>query len=207
MALSSLPAAARSIARRLAAFACAAGLAGGGPIAAASPLPLVAGPGDLMRALPPGLARQFSPGPFGRGAAPDWNAQLAGVSTLLRRLDRPTTGAAATVLGGMPQPFPAPLRTALREVVVRSRDVEWLHFSPTPRDGAVVGASFVGPTGCEVVMVNRNRHAVRVELGSWVRSNAPLAVYAPPGAASGVAFGRVAPGGVVLPARSVVIAG
>ncbi len=207
MVLSSLPAAARAIARRLAAFGCAAGLAGGGAIAAASPLPLVAGPGDLMRALPPGLARQFSPSPIGRGAAPDWNAQLAGVATLLRRLDRPTTGAAATVLDGMPQPFPAPLRAALRKVVVRSRDVEWLRFSPTPRDGAVVGASFVGPTGSAVVMVNRSRHAVRVELGSWVRSNAPLAVYALPAPASGVASARVAPGGVVLPARSVVIAG
>lgn len=204
---------ARAAVRRfLAAFGCAAALAAAAPAEAA--LPVVAGPGDVMRALPPHLARQIAPDRNIAAASPPWSRRLARLAGTLRALDRGDPGGdpssdVAAALRRLGRERPAALAAAMRDVLRDARDFEWLRFSRAP-SGALVGASFLGPDGSRVVVINRGTRALRVRLGSWVRSHARFEVFAPgPGskAAPHAIFGRVGPGGLVLPPRSVAIAG
>jgi hypothetical protein len=152
---------------------------------------LTAGPGDVMRPLPQQLAlRQCPPctAQIAVSAAP-WRGMLSQIAALLRALDtegrpspdNPLPSVALCHAGAQA----TPLDVALRRVLLHARDVERLRFAQSPLlpvdpgteerpSPTVSGASFLGPEGSQVLVINRGTRTTRVRLGTWVRKEARL---------------------------------
>jgi len=152
---------------------------------------LTAGPDDLMRILPPQLLAGLQPVCSGGSAHPAWSAQIDAIVALLYRLNQavvpPQDAALPAAVLCAPQ---RAVGAALRRAAQHASNLVLLDFPGAPRvvqphgedAPAVVGASFIGPHGSRVLVVNRGTQPVRVVLGSWIGKSARLDQYTAPDA-------------------------
>ncbi|MEW6561584.1 MAG: hypothetical protein AB1412_15470 [Pseudomonadota bacterium] len=133
-----------------------------------------AGPDDLMRVLPARLLPALQADCHGiRTVAPAWRAQLDASAALLVRLNQAQVPEQQAVLPmAMLCPAPSPLATAWSRAAEQASNLVKLDFPGAP--GEVSGASFLGPQGSRVLLINRSMQPVRVKLGTWVPKDARL---------------------------------
>ncbi|MCE1162247.1 MAG: hypothetical protein LWW80_04830 [Thiomonas sp.] len=136
-----------------------------------------AGPDDLMRVLPSQLLPALQIDCHGvKIAAPAWPAQLDASAALLATLNQVKVPEKLAALPmAMLCPAPSPLAAAWGRAAEQAGNLVKLDFPGAP--GQVSGASFLGPQGSRVLLVNRSTQAVRVKLGTWVAKNARLDQY------------------------------
>lgn len=136
-----------------------------------------AGPDDLMRVLPSQLLPALQIDCHGvKIAAPAWPAQLDASAALLATLNQVKVPEKLAALPmAMLCPTPSPLAAAWSRAAEQAGNLVKLDFPGAP--GQVSGASFLGPQGSRVLLVNRSTQAVRVKLGTWVAKNARLDQY------------------------------
>lgn len=174
----------RPLTRTLSAIALAAAalapsaFAQAAPKAAPDATPsFVAGPGDLMRELPASLLPALQADCHGiKIAAAAWAAQLDASAALLTTLNQvkvPPTE--ATLPKALLCPAPSPLAAAWSRAAEQAGNLVKLDFPGAPEQ--VSGASFLGPQGSRVLLVNRSTQPVRVKLGTWVGKQARLDQY------------------------------
>lgn len=161
-----------------------------GPTVATTPA-LTAGPGDVMRPLPQRLALRQRPPCAAQIAvsASQWRGTLAHIAALLQALDTETRLSPDNPLPSVALCHAGtratPLDIALWSVLLHARDVERLRFAQSPLlpvdpgtdarpSRTVSGASFLGPEGSQVLVINRGTRTARVRLGTWVRKEARL---------------------------------
>ncbi|WP_079420490.1 hypothetical protein [Thiomonas intermedia] len=174
-----------------------------------------AGPDDLMRVLPSQLLPALQADCHGvKIAAPAWPAQLDASATLLTTLNQvkvPEKQAALPM--AMLCPAPSPLAAAWSRAAEQAGNLVKLDFPGAP--GQVSGASFLGPQGSRVLLVNRSTLAVRVKLGTWVAKDARLDQYTQGGTTASPpkidhlrrALGTEDAQGVLLPPMSLSVVG
>ncbi len=188
--------------------------------AAPAPIPdnapsFTAGPDDVMRVLPAQLLPALQVNCHGvKIAAPAWRAQLDASAALLVNLNQVTVPEKQAVLPmALLCPAPSPLAAAWSRAAEQASNLVKLDFPGAPEQ--VTGASFIGPRGGRVLIVNRSAQAVRVNLGTWVSKTARLDQYTEPGAAAQPpkvehlrrALGTQDAQGILLPPMSLSVVG
>ncbi len=143
-----------------------------------------AGPDDVMRVLPAQLLPALQVDCHGvKTAAPAWPAQLQACAALLTTLNQVSVPEKqASLPTAMLCPAPSPLAAAWSRAAEQASNLVKLDFAGAPEQ--VTGASFIGPKGSRVLLVNRSAQAVRVKLGTWVGKAARLDQYTEPSGAA-----------------------
>lgn len=153
-----------------------------------------------MRILPPQLLASLQPVCSGASASPAWSAQIDAIAALLHRLNQAVVPPQdATLPHAVLCASPQAVGAALRRAAQHASNLVLLDFPGAPRvpqphgedAPAVVGASFIGPQGSRVLVVNRGAQPVRVVLGSWVGKSPRLDQYTAPDPRSAAAVRHV----------------
>lgn len=175
----------------------------------------IAGPDDLMRVLPAQLLPALQAPCHGvKVAAPAWPAQLDASAALLVTLNQAAVPQQQAMLPkAMLCPAPSALAAAWSRAADQAGNLVKLDFPGAP--SLVSGASFVGPQGSRVLLVNRSAQAVRVKLGTWVSKDARLDQYTQSGSTASPpsirhlrrALGTEDADGVLLPPMSLSVVG